>query len=374
MPRTFYYLLALILLLAAVYPASAQVTTGTPPFGSFASGPDEVDLANLNIHLDIPVFSKPGRGLNFTYDMTYDSSVWFPATSGSTTTWAPVLNYGWSAQTQTAVGYISFTTISTYQAHPPCYITQYSNFVYYDASGTPHPFVGTAGHTVNPGSGCTATVTPLSAIATDASGYTLSANGNGGAYVVSKGGETLNVPLNVGTGPATVTDRNGNQMTADSSGDFYDTLSSTAAALVVSGTGTSSSPMKFTYTAPSMAPASFQRNYTNYTLATNFGFTGSIGEYKSAAAVPLVTSIVLPDGSQYSIQYESTPSTPSAGACTPYAGTTCVTGRIASVTLATAFCRMAAPRACNGRRRTRNRAIGLILGRKRRGPELPRSQ
>jgi RHS repeat-associated protein len=70
-------------------------------------------------------------------------------------------------------------------------------------------------------------------------------------------------------------------------------------------------------------------NYTNYTVATNFGVSG-ISEYKSSAAVPLVTSIVLPDGSQYSFTYE-----PTAGSCTPYSGTTCVTARIASVTLPT---------------------------------------
>ena len=60
-----------------------------------------------------------------------------------------------------------------------------------------------------------------------------------------------------------------------------------------------------------------------------------IGEYKSSAAVPLVTSIVLPDYSQYTFTYEPTPSLPASSACTPYAGTTCVTARIASVQLPT---------------------------------------
>ena len=60
-----------------------------------------------------------------------------------------------------------------------------------------------------------------------------------------------------------------------------------------------------------------------------------ITEYKSTAAVPLVTSIVLPDSSQYTFTYEPTPATPSSGACTPYAGTTCVTARITKITLPT---------------------------------------
>jgi len=55
----------------------AQVPTGTPPMGSFGGGPDIIDLANLNSHLDISVINKPGRGgMNFTYDLNYDSSVW----------------------------------------------------------------------------------------------------------------------------------------------------------------------------------------------------------------------------------------------------------------------------------------------------------
>ncbi len=120
----------------------------------------------------------------------------------------------------------------------------------------------------------------------------------------------------------------------NSSEQFFDTLSSTVPVLTIAGSGTSTSPMTFTYTAPSGASAYFQANYTNYTVATNFGVSG-IAEYKSSAAVPLVSSIVLADGTQYSFQYEPTPSTPASGACTPYAGTTCVTARVTSITLPT---------------------------------------
>jgi RHS repeat-associated protein len=167
----------------------------------------------------------------------------------------------------------------------------------------------------------------------DGSGYSIYAHGSG-ATIYSRDGKTINAPESLGIGSGIFTDRNGNQITADSSGNFYDTLSSTTPVLTVSGSGTPSSAMKFTYTAPSGAHASYTLNYTNYTLATNFGLSGT-HEYKSSAAVPLVTSVVLPDGSQYIIQYEATPSTPSSGACTPYAGTTCVTARISSIILPT---------------------------------------
>ncbi|MFZ0858078.1 MAG: hypothetical protein WAN10_14595, partial [Candidatus Acidiferrales bacterium] len=51
-----------------------------------------------------------------------------------------------------------------------------------------------------------------------------------------------------------------------------------------------------------------------------------------------MSSIVLPDGSQYTLTYEATPSTPASGACTPISGTysaNCVTARLASIQLPT---------------------------------------
>src|SRR5882762_7159364 len=51
-----------------------QEATGTPPFGSFGGGPDTVNLGNLNAHISIPVVHKTGRGMPFSYDLSYDSS------------------------------------------------------------------------------------------------------------------------------------------------------------------------------------------------------------------------------------------------------------------------------------------------------------
>jgi hypothetical protein len=103
----------------------------------------------------------------------------------------------------------------------------------------------------------------------------------------------------------------------------------------------------FTYTPPNTSSARcgstntsgvacYAVKYTNYTVATNFGVSG-INEFKSTAAVALVSEIDFPDynsttnpNSKYTFTYEVTP-----GTCTPYAGTTCTTARIASVTLPT---------------------------------------
>jgi len=64
----------LLLMLLFALPSFAQVQTGTPPFGSFSGGPDVINNANLNAHWAVPIFHKPGRGINFSYDLVYESS------------------------------------------------------------------------------------------------------------------------------------------------------------------------------------------------------------------------------------------------------------------------------------------------------------
>src|SRR5229473_6505199 len=110
MIRPLHFLHLLILLALSIGLASAQVPTGTPPFGSFGGGPDVINLANLNSHISIPVMDKPGRGMSSNYDLSFDTSVWYPVTSGSTTSWQPVYNWGWRGQTEVSMGYISYST------------------------------------------------------------------------------------------------------------------------------------------------------------------------------------------------------------------------------------------------------------------------
>src|SRR6266516_6849199 len=102
-------LLLIVALALSAGVAFAQVATGTPPFGSFGGGPDVINLANLNSHIAIPVIHKAGRGTNFTYDLSYDSSVWYPVTTSGTTTWQPVPNWGWRAITEVVTGYVNYT-------------------------------------------------------------------------------------------------------------------------------------------------------------------------------------------------------------------------------------------------------------------------
>src|SRR5579862_9883914 len=93
--RGFSGALLAVSVIALIFPlaTSAQVQTGTPPFASFGGGPDAVNRADLNDHWTIPVLNKAGRGTNFTYDLSYDSAVWYKTQSGSSYVWQPVFNW-----------------------------------------------------------------------------------------------------------------------------------------------------------------------------------------------------------------------------------------------------------------------------------------
>jgi hypothetical protein len=140
-----HILRSLTLVLALALPGTsvfAQLQTGAPPFGSFAGEPDIVNMGNLNVHIDIPVLKRSGRGTDFTYDLSFDNSVWYPSSGAGT--WTPVYNWGWRAVTEAGTGYISYTQTTT----PWCLLgtqyagqqTAYSNWIYHDPWGVPHWF------------------------------------------------------------------------------------------------------------------------------------------------------------------------------------------------------------------------------------------
>jgi RHS repeat-associated protein len=287
-----------------------------------------VNLANLNVHLNVPVFGRPGRGLPFNFYVAYDSSIWYPVTTSGTTTWT-ANGTGWGGS-EVNVGSVVptqyYSTSGTCGSIPHLGITSYSEYywTYIDGFGTRHPFAATSSVTINT---CTGSYNTgfTGALAADLSGYSLSVTGITVVSLYSADGNLIN------TSAGSIEDRNGNKITK-SSGVFTDTLGTTA--LTVAGSGTPASPTTYAYTAPSGASAVYTVHYTNYTLATNFGIS-TIHEGKSSAAVPLITSIVQADGTQYTFTYEVTPSVPTATACVPYTGTTCTTGRITQVNFPT---------------------------------------
>ena len=68
-PRIF---LVLLLLGAITTSSHAQ---GFPLFNSFAQyGTDTINEGSLNVHLEIPIFTKAGRGLPVKYVVSYDTA------------------------------------------------------------------------------------------------------------------------------------------------------------------------------------------------------------------------------------------------------------------------------------------------------------
>ena len=328
---------ALVLLLAltllVVRPASAQVATGFPPFGSYGGGTfDTIDNANLNAHFSVPVISKQGRGMPFNYAITYDSSIWSPVSSTGQYVWTPVgqsansnTTWGWGGTSQSMTGYVTYAVTPqqcSYDAKPYNY-NVYSSWVYYDGTDTAHPFPGLSVSTGN-STPCTSQYPPYSSMgqATDGSGWQISVTAAPSDTVYSVNGTAYNPPLWTGnptTGTYTVTDMNSNVISYNAvTGVYTDTLSTTAL------TVTPGSLSSYTWSPPNGGTGKITFTYTPQTVRTNFGCSG-ITEY-GATQQNLVSAINLPDGTKYTFTYEATQG---------YSGDT--TGRLASVTLPTGW-------------------------------------
>jgi RHS repeat-associated protein len=274
-----------------------------------------VNLGNLNVHFSIPVLHKAGRGTSFAYDLSYDSSVWYPVGVSGSQTWTPVTTWGWRGITEAAAGYVTYT-----QGQTKCFDDtggwywgqRLGSYAYHDPSGTVHHFSISYNSCIGD---------PVTAAASDGSGYTMTAEGVS-AIVYPTSGGSISPPSQTPTGTGRVADRNGNFFTSSVAGNttFTDTLGTTV--LTVSGSGTPASPMQYTYTSPATTPASVVTHYSNYTVKTNFGCSG-IGEY-GPSTISLASDVTLPDGSQYLFTYEATPG-----------DATKVTGRVKQVTLPT---------------------------------------
>jgi RHS repeat-associated protein len=310
---------------------SAQVVQGTPPFSSLGGSPaDIINLFNLNSHITIPVLHKPGRGLPFDFNLTYDSSIWYPTSSSGSGSWQATPNWGWGASA-TFLGYIhnraSVVQICSGSDGSVGYSNTFTNWTYYDGANTPHQFAGTLKYWTGTLSGvCTGSAFPETDISQattlDSSGYTLNAK-SGSVNLTTRDGAFILAPINP-TSPNTngsLQDRNGNVITLNN-GAFTDTLGTK----VLTITGTAPNPVSYNYVPPT-PPANSQTvavqvTYKSYTVKTNFQISG-ISEY-GPTLNSLVDRVTYPDGTFYSFTYEQTPGFPGD-----------VTGRLVSMSLPT---------------------------------------
>lgn len=314
-------LAVLFLLSLSTKPATAQVQTGTPKYESFGGGPfDSVNLGDLNVHFSIPVLHKPGRGMPFNFDITYDSTFWQPTSVG----WqpSPTSGFGGNAMDLGALlySYGYFNCLYNGSSYP-CLV--YYSFDYTDGFGTSHPFSGAAEWLYTIGVDL-----PLqNAAAFDGSGYVLGWDASSGAFSLYSNDGSLLVPAGTlfGTGsPASVVDRNGNIISESSTATLTDTLG--VQVLTQTGgnpTQTGGAAYVATYTDPNGHAATVTLSWTSYTVQTNFGCAG-ITDYPATSGYYLPNRITLPNGTYYQFTYEATPG---------HTGN--VTGRLASVQLPT---------------------------------------
>ncbi len=281
---------ALAVLLCTL-PGVAQVGTGFLPLTSKQPGSfDSVDLNTLNVHFDIPVFQKAGRGIPFNYNLSFDSNIW----SQVQYVWTPVTNFGWRGITEANLGWVSYVHHHWWCAIQQVYSEEYDTFVYHDPMGGVHSFPNLETDQFQ------CFNNESTEVATDGSGYTMTVAYPLRTTVYPRSGGALQPPVGAPSAAGTIVDRNGNQVNTDGT-HFYDTMSSTTPVLTV--TGASPNPVYYTYTAPNSQSTSFKMTFQTFTVSTNFGC-------QYATQFPptpeyLVNAIILPDSTQYSFTYDS---------------------------------------------------------------------
>lgn len=302
-----------VLILSAC--ALGQSITGFQPFGTFQNqGPDSVNLADLNVHLSIPIVSKKGIGLPFTASIEYDSSLYAQWSGASANmTHLAVTAGGWVNATQ--VGSCGTNGNGKYSASG-----------YYDADQTYHPFLAPV--VFGNGGTCVASKTTTTV---DGSGITvnLSADVNDGITLTATYPSGV-VASGIGTNPVvatrTLTDTNSNAISGGAGGALpaWGTWTDTLGLQVLSASFTNSGSLpysnNFVYSTAS-STATISANFSAHALQTAFGCSG---HSEFTGAIGLLDSISLPDGSSYTFTYEATPGFPND-----------TTGRLASVTLPT---------------------------------------
>ena len=314
-----------VILLFALKAFAQDPATGFPPYGSFQDGRfDAVNRQNLNVNFAIPIVSSPGRGTDFRFAIIYDSLFWTRPTG---TAWSSVTDgsgtatWGWNKDFP--IGEVSFkTATSAIKCFPPgepwywgTKIT-YSNYAYYDPSGTKHPFDITRVWLSCDDSWAAGAMTGH---ATDKSGYHLDATAATAPIVRSAAG--IKIVRNSTNGTHTLTDTNGNYISkivvSSTETHWKDTLGRITLKIIKPSSTTieyHALDVSGNYQITTMALQSFN-------LKTNFGCSG-VSEYSGTVYLPIELS--LPNDRSYSFTYETTPGFPNKK-----------TGRLLRVTLPT---------------------------------------
>jgi len=302
--------LFLVMALLAAYPAFAQDRgVGLPAFGSYTgSAMDSVNNQNLNVHTAFPILPPTGRAFGFGFSEVHDSEIWAPVPSGGTAAWTPN-GGGW--QMLSSGGTLSYaeaddtsTCSVTFDGHTytPHNRLQ-TNFVFFDAQGTPHQFPGATALK----NSCTNAVSGSSPVySSDHTGYlltpaTYTVTGSNGAQFVS----------------GAITDANGNYI----SQSYQNTQTQHVTIWTLTNGQTANQTVQGNSVTVTSGSITASVTSASYNVKTAFGCP-NVSEFTGTIYLP--SSITTASGLTYTLAYEPTPG---------YSGY--FTGRLASITSST---------------------------------------
>jgi RHS repeat-associated protein len=291
-----------LIFLARVCSFAQNPGTGNYPYSHPDSfGFDSINPGNLNIHFEIPIVSKPGRGRPFQYSLEFDGLVWSPSSADGSNAWTPDPSFGIHGHllNDGYKGYLSYSSISRKCFDDPDnpgrwdWLPVVSNYVYHDEFGVDHPFNYYQNFCTNVYTGDGST--------SDGSGFRVDPNSNN---VYSSSGLSMHLPIYMNGSPyaldAIIQDSNGNMVTNNQNGTFTDTMNYTP--LSISGIGTPGSPRTLTYSTVGGGTAAITIYYTTIGVSTAFNCY-AVTEFGSQS-INLPSSISLADGTSYQFGYD----------------------------------------------------------------------
>ena len=307
---------------------TVQNRSGDLPFSSsVGSGVEHVDLMSGNLTVDIPISQVPGRGLDYNFNLLYDARWLVVATRGGPTNtlqlwnverrlYVPDNGFGWQTN-QPSLTYVSHVgDVNSDSA--PCTLNQSGpqaafhrvyntgSFIFSDSSSAKHPLILNK----EDGTACVPSYVVNNDKGPDQTGAGLWADnspfGSGPPTIhladgtaLSPSGCTLSIADGYLCSYVSATDVHGNQSQfgaggTDSVGRVNVTQSSATNQIIYSVHDAAGNPRSYTV------------NYAPFQIATAFnavGFDGPITEYNGTRNA--ITSVVLPDNTSYTFQYDN---------------------------------------------------------------------
>lgn len=286
--RTSGPLLLLLVIGAGLAEAQDYITAvGRPTFTTHDSVElGFVNVANGNMHLEIPLATFPQRGRAVDIRMVYDSRIWRVFDDGVSRSWQPtnVPGAGWRFVSSVDRGSVTYEE-AYFDCGDGTWTFLYGPFYWTAPDGTVRKFAISTREGVPQ---CLIDRPGGSAMAEDSSGFRMNVTNYTIATVIAPDGTQLY---------PTAKDTNGNYFSVDANGNIIDTLQRTPVTKTVVGNQThydilTSQGTRSRYTVTT----------TTINVNTNFGQAG-VTEY--AGTLTVVQSIAFPDGSSYTFSYDS---------------------------------------------------------------------